>query len=112
MKPFNRLFVFIPGFGRLAYGIALKLEETLLRQVVIIEVSVAQMRNVQMEYCLEKVFVLIVTFEKLLAESAFLCRQIEQFPIIEATVETLRQTGSYSASAAAELPSYIYYHSV
>ena len=58
--------------GSLFDGIALKLVQSFLREIIVIKVIVAQKRQMGMEKRLEKAFLLIVLFEELLGEPAFL----------------------------------------
>ena len=98
------------GFGRLAYGVALKLEQTLLRQLVVVEVAVRHERGVHVEQRAEEAFLLVVLLEKLLAEAALLCGKVEQLLVVEIAPEVVGQALGYYESAAAELPSDVDYY--
>ena len=69
-------------FGGLDDGIALKLEQALLREVRLIHAATAEMRGLHIEQSLEEALLLIVLLEELLREATLLCSQVHQFTVI------------------------------
>lgn len=92
-------------FSRLAYGITLELVEVLLREIILVEIALAEQWYMVVEQSAEEAFVLIVLLEELLTESAFLGREIEYLLVIEFAVESLRECLGYGTPARAYLPS-------
>ena len=96
--------------GGAAYGVALKLEQALLRELVAVEVGAAHERHVQVEQRLEEPLLLVVLLEELLAEAALPGGQVEQLAVVVLAAEAVGQHPRYGAPAAAELPPHVYYY--
>ena len=94
--------------GSLSDGVALELVQTFLREVVVIEVVVAQERQMGMEERLEESLLLIVLLEEFLRESALLGGKVQQFPVVALATEILRQSLGDDMAAASYLATYVY----
>ena len=94
--------------GSLSDGVALELVQTFLREVVVIEVVIAQKRQMGMKERLEESLLLIVLLEEFLRKTALLGGKVQQFPVVALATEILRQfLGDYMA-AATYLATYVY----
>ena len=94
--------------GSLLDGVALKLVQTFLREVVVIEAVVAQERQMSVEERLEESLLLIVLLEEFLRESALLGCKVQQFPVVAFATEILRQSLGDDMAAATYLATYVY----
>ena len=94
--------------GCLLDGIALKLVQSFLREVVVIEIVVAQERQMGVEERLEESLLLIVLLEEFLGESALLGCQVEQFTVVALATEILCQLLCDDVSATAYLSAHVY----
>lgn len=94
--------------GCLSDGVALELVQAFLREVVVIEVVVAQERQMSVEERLEESLLLIVLLEEFLRESALLGSKVQQFPVVALATEILRQSLGDDMAAATNLATYVY----
>ena len=94
--------------GSLSDGVALELVQTFLREVVVIEIAVAQEGQMGMEERLEESLLLIVLLEEFLRESALLGGKVQQFPVVALATEILRQSLGDDMAAASYLATYVY----
>ena len=94
--------------GCLLDGIALKLVQSFLREVVVIEIVVAQERQMGVEERLEESLLLIVLLEEFLGESALLGCQVEQLTVVALATEILSQHLCDDVSATAYLSAHVY----
>ena len=94
--------------GSLPDGVALELVQTFLREVVVIEVVVAQKRQMSMEERLEESLLLIVLLEEFLRKTALLGSKVQQFPVVALATEILRQSLGDDMAAATYLATYVY----
>ena len=94
--------------GSLSDGVALELVQTFLREVVVIEVVVAQERQMGMEERLEESLLLIVLLEEFLRKTALLGSKVQQFPVVALATELLRQSLGDDMAAATYLATYVY----
>ena len=94
--------------GSLLDGVALELVQAFLREVVVIEVVVAQERQMSVEERLEESLLLIVLLEESLRKTALLGSKVEQFPVVAFATEIFRQLLSDDMAAATNLATYVY----
>ena len=94
--------------GSLLDGIALELLQAFLREVVMIEVVVAQERQMSMEERLEESLLLIVLLEEFLRKTALLGSQVQQFPVVAFATEILCQLLGDDMAAASYLATHVY----
>ena len=94
--------------GSLSDGVALELVQSFLREVVVIEVVVAQKRQMSMEERLEESLLLIVLLEEFLRKTALLGSKVQQFPVVALATEILRQFLGDDMAAATNLATYVY----
>ena len=94
--------------GSLSDGIALELVQTFLREVVVIEIVIAQERQMGMKERLEESLLLIVLLEEFLRKTALLGGKIQQFPVVALATEILRQSLGDDMAAATYLATHVY----
>ena len=94
--------------GSLLDGVALKFVQAFLREIVVIEVVVAQERQMGMEERLEESLLLIVLLEEFLRKTALLGGKVQQFPVVAFATEILRQFLGDDMAAATNLATYVY----
>ena len=94
--------------GSLSDGVALELVQAFLREVVVIEVVIAQERQMGMEERLEESLLLIVLLEEFLRESTLLGGKIQQLTVVTFATEILRQLLGDDMPAATYLATYVY----
>lgn len=94
--------------GSLSDGIALELVQTFLREVVVIEIVIAQERQMGMKERLEESLLLIVLLEEFLRESTLLGGKIQQFTVVALATEILRQSLGDDMAAATYLATHVY----
>ena len=90
----------------MADGLALEVEEILLRELVVVEAAIVDQGQMQMEIRLQEAFVLIVLLEDLLAEAALCGGAAEQLVVVEGALEPLGEPSGDDSAAAAKLPAY------
>ena len=94
--------------GSLSDGVALELVQAFLREVVVIEVVVAQERQMGMEERLEESLLLIVLLEEFLRKTALLGGKVQQFPVVALATEILRQLLGDDMAPATNLATHVY----
>lgn len=94
--------------GSLPDGVALELVQAFLREIVVIEVVVAQERQMSMEERLEESLLLIVLLEEFLRKTALLGGKVQQLPVVALATEILRQSLGDDMAAATYLATYVY----
>ena len=94
--------------GSLSDGVALELVQTFLREVVVIEIVIAQEGQMGMEERLEESLLLIVLLEEFLRKTALLGSKVQQFPVVALATEILRQFLGDDMAAATNLATYVY----
>mgnify|MGYP004519969149 FL=1 len=94
--------------GSLLDGVALKLVQAFLREVVVIEAVVAQERQMSMEERLEESLLLIVLLEEFLRKTALLGSKVQQFTVVALATEILSQLLGDDMAAASYLATHVY----
>ena len=94
--------------GSLSDGVALELVQTFLREVVVIEIAIAQEGQMGMEERLEESLLLIVLLEEFLRESTLLGGKVQQLTVVTFATEILRQLLGDDMAAATYLATYVY----
>ena len=94
--------------GRLPYRVTLKLEQTLLREIALVEVVVADVRRMHVEQRAQETPLFVVLLEHLLRETALLSRKVEQLLVVELASKLLRKNPRDFSSARTELSSDVY----
>ena len=94
--------------GSLLDGVALELVQAFLREVVVIEVVVAQERQMGMEERLEESLLLIVLLEEFLRESTLLGGKIQQLTVVTFATEIFSQLLGDDMAAATYLATHVY----
>jgi len=74
----------------------------------VIEVVVAQERQMSMEERLEESLLLIVLLEEFLRKTALLGGKVQQFPVVAFATEILRQFLGNDMAAATNLATHVY----
>ena len=94
--------------GSLSDGVALELVQTFLREVVVIEIVIAQERQMGMKERLEESLLLIVLLEEFLRKTALLGCKVQQLSVVALATEILRQFLGDDMAAATYLATYVY----
>ena len=89
-------------------GVALKLVQSFLREVIVIEIVVAQEGQMGVEERLEEALLLIVLLEEFLGEATLLGCQVEQLTVVALSTEILCQLLGDDMAAASYLANHVY----